>query len=38
MLAFDDLRRRVNQAGNALAGLGVEMESRVAILLPNRPE
>jgi benzoate-CoA ligase len=28
----------VNQVGNALAGLGVEIEQRVAILLPNCPE
>jgi benzoate-CoA ligase len=37
-VTYDELRRRVNRAGNALAGLGVEMESRVALLLPNRPE
>lgn len=32
---YADLQRRVNQAGNALASLGVEMEQRVGILLPN---
>jgi benzoate-CoA ligase len=37
-ITFDELRRRVNRVGNALAGLGVEMEQRVAILLPNQPE
>jgi benzoate-CoA ligase len=37
-ITYDDLRRRVNRVGNALAGLGVEMEQRVAILLPNLPE
>ena len=37
-LTFDDLRRRVDQAGNTLAGLGVQRGERVAILLPNRPE
>lgn len=37
-LTFAALQAQVNQAGNALAALGVEMEQRVAILLPNRPE
>ena len=37
-LSFAELQRRVNQAGNALAALGVEIEQRVAVLLPNRPE
>ena len=37
-LTFDGLRRRVDCAADALAGLGVETEQRVAILLPNRPE
>jgi benzoate-CoA ligase len=37
-ITFDDLRKRVNRAANAFADLGVEMEHRVAILLPNRPE
>jgi benzoate-CoA ligase len=37
-ISFAKLQRLVNQAGNALAALGVEMEQRVAILLPSRPE
>lgn len=37
-LSYAELARRVNRVGNALAGLGVDMEQRVAILLPNRPE
>jgi len=37
-VTFGELRNRVNQVGNALAALGVEIEQRVAILLPNRPE
>src|SRR5262245_20684385 len=37
-VTFAELQGRVNQVGNALAALGVEIEQRVAILLPNRPE
>jgi len=37
-LTFAELQRRVNQMGNALAVLGVDIEHRVAILLPNCPE
>jgi len=37
-LSFAELRRLVNRTGNALAALGVEMEQRVGILLPNVPE
>src|SRR5262249_27505338 len=37
-ITYAGLQKRVNQAGNALAKLGVEIEQRVAILLPNRPE
>jgi benzoate-CoA ligase family protein len=37
-LTFADVQQRVNRVGNALASLGVEMEHRVALLLPNRPE
>jgi benzoate-CoA ligase family protein len=37
-VTYAELQRRVNQVGNALAGLGVDMEQRVGILLPNIPE
>jgi benzoate-CoA ligase family protein len=37
-VTYAGLRERVNRVGNALSGLGVEMEQRVAILLPNQPE
>ena len=37
-VTFARLQRLVNQAGNALAALGIEIEQRVAILLPSRPE
>ena len=37
-LTYFELQERVNQVGNALAGLGVEIEQRVAILLPNSSE
>jgi len=37
-LTYGELQRHVNQVGNALAGLGIEIEQRVAILLPNCPE
>src|SRR5262245_24838629 len=37
-VTYAGLAERVNRAGNALAALGVEMEQRVAVLLPNRPE
>src|SRR5262249_459302 len=37
-VTFAELQRKVNQVGNALATLGVEIEQRVAILLPNLPE
>ena len=37
-LSYDDVRRGVNRLGNALRGLGVRMEERVAILLPDTPE
>jgi benzoate-CoA ligase family protein len=37
-LTFAALQTQVNQVGNALAALGVEMEQRVALLLPNCPE
>lgn len=37
-VTFADLQGRVNQAGNTLAALGVEIEQRVGVLLPNLPE
>jgi benzoate-CoA ligase len=37
-LRYGELQKRVNQAGNVLASLGIEIEQRVAVLLPNRPE
>src|SRR5262245_46930332 len=37
-LTYVELESKVNQVGNALAGLGVDIEQRVAILLPNCPE
>ncbi|HEY7294764.1 MAG TPA: benzoate-CoA ligase family protein, partial [Dehalococcoidia bacterium] len=37
-VSYAQLQRRVNQTANALASLGVEMEQRVVVLLPNQPE
>src|SRR5262249_31349761 len=37
-VTYAQLQAEVNRAGNALAGLGIEMEQRVVILLPNLPE
>lgn len=37
-LSYRDLHDAVNRFGNALVGLGVRMEERVAILLPDSPE
>ena len=37
-LTYTEVHERVNRVGNALAGLGVEIEQRVAMLLPNWPE
>ncbi|MGI8550644.1 MAG: benzoate-CoA ligase family protein [Dehalococcoidia bacterium] len=37
-ITYAELQRRVNQTGNVLSSLGVEMEQRVAVLLPNQPE
>jgi benzoate-CoA ligase family protein len=37
-LTYRDLCEGVNRAGNALKALGVRMEERVAILLPDSPE
>ena len=38
IIAYNDLYEGVNRVGNALRGLGVCMEQRVAILLPDSPE
>lgn len=37
-VTYRDLQQLVNKTGNALAALGVEMENRVLILLPDGPE
>ncbi|KKK86142.1 hypothetical protein LCGC14_2766200, partial [marine sediment metagenome] len=37
-VTYRDLQQGVNRAGNALRELGVRMEERVAILLPDTPE
>ena len=37
-ISFGVLQERVNRVGNALATLDIEIEQRVALLLPNRPE
>src|SRR5579884_3199412 len=37
-VTYAELATRVNRAGNVLASLGVEMEQRVALLLPNTPD
>ncbi len=37
-VTYRDLHESVNRFGNALVGLGVRMEERVAILLPDSPE
>jgi benzoate-CoA ligase len=37
-VTYADLQQRVNRVGNALSRLGIEMEQRVAILLPNKPD
>jgi benzoate-CoA ligase len=37
-LTFAQLQAQVNRVGNALVRLGIEMEQRVAVLLPNVPE
>jgi len=35
---YADLHEHVNRLGNALKGLGIRMEERVAIILPDSPE
>jgi len=37
-LTYRDIQRMIDKAGNALKSLGVEIENRVAILLPDCPE
>ena len=37
-LSYRDVSRLVARAGNALRSLGIEMEDRVALLLPDSPE
>jgi benzoate-CoA ligase family protein len=37
-VSYRELMEKTNRAGNALRGLGVRMEERVAILLPDSPE
>ncbi|MDP9253267.1 MAG: benzoate-CoA ligase family protein [Chloroflexota bacterium] len=37
-LSYTDVSRLVARAGNALRALGVDMEDRVALLLPDSPE
>jgi len=37
-ISYRDLSRLVARAGNALRSLGVDMEDRVALLLPDSPE
>jgi benzoate-CoA ligase len=37
-LSYNDIRKMTNRTGNALKSLGIEMEDRVAILLPDCPE
>lgn len=37
-ISYRDVQREINKVGNALKSLGIEIENRVAILLPNCPE
>lgn len=37
-ITYGEVYRSVNRAGNALSALGVEMENRVFLLLPDSPE
>lgn len=37
-LTYNDIQTMVNKFGNALRGLGIGMENRVAILLPDCPQ
>ncbi len=38
VVSYGDLAEAVNRLGNALVGLGVRMEERVGILLPDSPQ
>jgi benzoate-CoA ligase family protein len=37
-LCYEDIRQLVNRCGNALASLGVTLEQRVTLLLPDSPD
>ena len=37
-ITYRDIQRMINKVGNALSDLGVEIENRVAILLPDCPQ
>ena len=37
-VTYKDLSKGVNRVGNALLGLGIRMEERVAIIMPDCPE
>jgi acyl-CoA synthetase (AMP-forming)/AMP-acid ligase II len=37
-VSYDELLERTNRAGNALRGLGVRVEERVVLLLPDTPD
>ncbi len=37
-ISYNDIQKAANRTGNALKSLGIEMEDRVAILLPDCPE
>lgn len=37
-ISYRDVQREINKVGNALKSLGIEIENRIAILLPNCPE
>jgi benzoate-CoA ligase family protein len=37
-ISYERLRAMVNRTGNMLAGLGLEMENRVVVVLPDSPE
>jgi benzoate-CoA ligase family protein len=37
-ISYGDLQKEINKVGNALKSLGIEIENRIAILLPNCSE